>query len=864
MIKCKFHLEVIMKPNSRMLNILGVILICVFILILSVPTLLSTSWGKGQIVAILNQEISGNVSIEEISLSWFGTQKINGVSLSGPNGKEALTFKSLTASIPLPKLLLSNFSSTDLRIQSLNTSIDQELKNALGEKYRHLKFPSHPIDLKNISVEIGSDISIEAKGKTLQNGKEGSFNLTKINDDTEIDIQEFPTELIDLVISLAKPDAPISVSQLLGNSVSLSLQKKESSSGVAGIAKIRSSRLQMDGQVKVSQNILFIDQPLKISMTLTPDLLKATQWKLNKSANIEFIVNEGKIPLAFSNGGLNLSALSDLLLHAQLKTSALELSNNEGGTTRLKNFQSSISAPKGSNTFTLETKGSLSQSGNEIPFSLHAKHHKPSHADKLVESLLQPTELKFLVNSINTATLDSLFSTGETFRNAFGNRLSLSIYSDGKDLKTVVVDLSSDNMQIPNLKLSINNEVRIGQEITSQHLEGTLKADRFIFKTDSGSNTVTDLNVDWIVSSGFKGAKVNFSAQSEGFVQGMIDAKFNKEDLPDIAAKISGKQLSTQFLTLISGRKEWGPAFGPYVDLTIDTTIRKMKGPFKLNITGTTGFIKVDGQMNNGQLTLNTPLVIQAEASERLGKEVLSDFAPVFGEMLSAESPIRLVVDKEGFSIPINFDFSKASFDRATLDMGKMTFRNSGDVNRLLGVLKAGNYPEVSIWTTPLHVNMKKGILSIYRMDILLVERYPLATWGKIDLASDRVNMVLGLSANSLSSAFGVQGLNDTYMLQVPIKGTTSNTKIDSNKAMTRVAALMAQSGGGPEGLVLGTVFDIANGKEPRVPEPTTKPLPWKDLIISENQASATKKSTKNPLNGIQKEASKFLKGMFR
>lgn len=81
---------------------------------------------------------------------------------------------------------------------------------------------------------------------------------------------------------------------------------------------------------------------------------------------------------------------------------------------------------------------------------------------------------------------------------------------------------------------------------------------------------------------------------------------------------------------------------------------------------------------------------------------------------------------------------------------------------------------------------------------------------------------------------------------------------------MSRIGALLAQSSGGPEGLVLGTVLDIANGKEPKIPPPTTNPLPWGNMTVKTQTDDSSSSSANNPVNDIRKEASKLIKGIFR
>jgi hypothetical protein len=133
-------------------------------------------------------------------------------------------------------------------------------------------------------------------------------------------------------------------------------------------------------------------------------------------------------------------------------------------------------------------------------------------------------------------------------------------------------------------------------------------------------------------------------------------------------------------------------------------------------------------------------------------------------------------------------------------------------------------------------------------------------------LIRDNIQMVIGLSGTALSRALEIRGLDKDAMVQIPVKGTISNFRIDSSKATTKIGALVAQSTKGPEGIVIGTVLDMVNGKEGNVPPPTTNPLPWADQMQSQEQISERDRSpgSKGPMKGMQKEASKLLKGLFR
>jgi hypothetical protein len=165
-------------------------------------------------------------------------------------------------------------------------------------------------------------------------------------------------------------------------------------------------------------------------------------------------------------------------------------------------------------------------------------------------------------------------------------------------------------------------------------------------------------------------------------------------------------------------------------------------------------------------------------------------------------------------------------------------------------------------------------MLNIDRFDMLVANLYPLACWGNIDLPSNQLDMTLGISGQTLRSAFNIQTMNSQDLLQIPIKGKGGHVKIDRKRALARISALLAQSQGSVEGFILGSVLEIAaTEKDPLPPPPTTNPLPWKDLFQTEAEAAPikeekkhkkNKEKNKDPLKELEQEASSLLQQLIK
>jgi hypothetical protein len=314
--------------------------------------------------------------------------------------------------------------------------------------------------------------------------------------------------------------------------------------------------------------------------------------------------------------------------------------------------------------------------------------------------------------------------------------------------------------------------------------------------------------------------------------------------------------------------------FGPTMDTDVKISLQRMSGPLQANFQGKNGHMKIDSMVSQGVLTLQRPLEIQVAVTPQLGRSILQDFIPILSGAIAAERPIRITVDPQGFSFPIReFNIAKIQIGRATIDLGKMQFTNEGDLGNVFALLKPTTQENLSVWFTPLYLDMDNGALRLNRMDMLLLSRYPIALWGKINFPKDRVDLNIGLTGTALSQALNLKNLESNYMMQLPFSGRIGEASIDKAKATTRISALVAQTQGGPQGVILGTVLDIAGGSlaERTPPEPTTKPLPWETTTSNtadsgehQKQKEHHKKSdSKDPVKMIEKGASSLIKSLF-
>ena len=428
----------------------------------------------------------------------------------------------------------------------------------------------------------------------------------------------------------------------------------------------------------------------------------------------------------------------------------------------------------------------------------------------------------------------------------------------------------SERVDIPQISLRVDQTFQFGEDFLNKKYSGHLSVNSFSFKNTHDAPSIQSLEIPWSIEKGLDTIEASFSGRGQGQFEGHLKlAKLQSSKFPTVHCSLKGQKMPVKFLELFSGRSELEPLFGKTANLDLAVSLNNLSGPINLSLNGEKGSAHLRSHYSNDALTLQEPFVVETQATPQLGKEVLGEFSPVFKELTSADNTLKLTIHPDKFSLPLSpFDMDRVHIGSAVLEMGKLQFYNSGEVKKLLNVLGPVRSEQITVWTTPLYVSIHKGVLTVYRMDMLVMNRYPIATWGTIDFARDSIDMIIGVTGRAIAQAKNLDKVNPNIMVQIPYQGhPIKKAKVDGPTAMTRIGAVVAQNSSVPEAVVLGTVFELANGKQDKVPAPTTSPLPWKDSDLSadsDQKSSSHKKEDKkhkeglNPLKELKKEASKL------
>lgn len=393
-------------------------------------------------------------------------------------------------------------------------------------------------------------------------------------------------------------------------------------------------------------------------------------------------------------------------------------------------------------------------------------------------------------------------------------------------------------------------------------LESSLTLSHLLFSEKQRPNNISLENLHMTLSQPKKGGalsyifKGNMLPKGDLFLSGSFDPQAHSltsdltiHELPTSICDFALHALSNSAFSLTS-------LLGDHLTANGHAEISNWNGPLTLNLMSPSVQISFEGKLSDGVLTLTEPVYAGLELSQEMSRHLLKEVNPLSISNIRATSPFTLNISNEGFSLPLkNFDLKKIAIPHLRVELGQVYCQNEGNLSTILSLLKLSQFSrgkEIELWFAPIDLQLNSGILTCERTEILVAGAYDICSWGDVNLNTDTMNMVLGLTGSCLQKAFGIKNLPPSYVFQIPMKGPTSDVQIDTTAAAAKLAALMlwqkkALAGGalgGPAGAILGEILDkvgVPPGMEGKTP-PAKRPFPWEADTREEKDAAPKKK----------------------
>jgi hypothetical protein len=737
---------------------------------MSLPSILSTKIGTKALLAYFNKDIPGKLNIEKLSLSWFGPQKIEGFSLTDKEDFTILKFDTLLLDSHLIELTQKNPSIQSIQLKGLFAKILEE----------------HP-KLTNIHLSLGV--------------KKMPFGLNRDKVDIHLPFAQ--------KIALKKNTQSIEFSPkkpIIFEDVCLNCQMTKQFTPLCLVVSGKTKQEELDG-----------------SFDLQASLVKgeSDKWRFNQTSELHLNSNIVNFPVDLLD--LIFTSKRDPILRGFLRDALgdrLSLKVDQILTKENTSFEVVTDSPTVNASFhvevvdgklSLQDRGLFTFTFTPELFERFASQNKntpflrmvsPIKTTLVVETLSLPLDkendfpwnVKALSFDASLDLEDAQF-TGSPFWGEVaikGVRSTLEASEEGERAEWHLRGEAHQNGR----PLQIRLDASLKKPTTFEDLLERLKSEsKFQFELAGvplvQASEQKPLLIKGILTPPYCHLTL-FDDPKKGVLR--VDLAIGNGEIKEISLSMTELNIEafSKVYPIPSLLEEKGMAlFGKTINGRIAALLNRDSGPLKGDISGEHGILSFSGQMKNGVFTLKKPLKAFFDVTPLFAQKILSELIPVFLQAADSENRLALSIDQKGFSIPlVPFRPYFAKIDHGCLEMGKVSFKRCEEIASLIDFLEVPKADLIPVSFSPIHFKLKSGVIQIEKTNISFLDQFQLSTVGKIDLVKDKVQMSLGVTAEALKKAFGVQGLSNDFVLQLPLKGHLSEAKVDSSKALIELSAL--------------------------------------------------------------------------
>jgi hypothetical protein len=343
-----------------------------------------------------------------------------------------------------------------------------------------------------------------------------------------------------------------------------------------------------------------------------------------------------------------------------------------------------------------------------------------------------------------------------------------------------------------------------------------------------------------------------------------INASLNLEHFPTLALDFLQTKANLPFSS----------TFGETLNAKFEMNHTPEQGNFKILASGKETVLKLSATGKNGIYNLVDDVIFQTRLSKELSSFLFAS-KPLGIEKLTSDYPLvcRISSNASQFTL-FPFRTEMLNISSCMFDFGRVTLDSSKILPQTLNLLKSSHRGDnLSVWFQPIRTSIKNGLMNISRFDFLVQDAFQMALWGDVDFNQKQVGLTLGLTASCLQKAFGISELPKTYVMQIPVYGSFDDVKIDSKKATSKIAKILAlQHGGslleqfggksgGAIGGILKELSKIPDGDK-KAPDPQT-PFPWEQTSSKTSAKASEKPESKKAIRSSDSPVKQLMKVFF-
>lgn len=883
------------------------------------PSFLGSKTGLNFVSAIASKAAKADVTINEGKFSWFGPQLLNGISWKDPSANGKITIQSINVDNSLFSLI---FDRKPSNITLVNGDVRWGLRAPVEMHNVNLNWNNG-----HKTLQFSADTTFqEQNGRILVSLRD--FDLDELSSaedlgksNVKIEVQSLPVSLLSYFYTISG-HGNLPFEEVLGNALDVTLT--QTSAGHYAF-KAHSSILNSNAEINLHEQVLTLTQPLKIQWKGLQTEFKGSYNIAERKGILETKALPLSIIEAFSPSvGKYLQGTMDISINVDLSDSELALVTGHATSDNYKdtplNFKMEIPTdlnPKSLLSFvatahhpdfTFNTEGKLSPLNKD---SLIASLNGSAKMTNFPFNAYLTPDLSNLMGAKNDVDLNFHYGTGynqagEIDVKVNGENITLTaalsldekmrLQQVGKNVELhanippalmqsllsntslgalqweqpVPIQLTIDRLSIPPSVWQGGSNVHFLDAILNRSVEGNVTLGPIEAWLPSKQSRLVIGMLKGFISTNQDGTGLHLALNSSGGDTNIqIEGNLGLVRSQPINLTFQTTSVPTELLALFASRDRKlsdvvTGILGNTANINGAINWQGDKGSIAASLASPNAQIQLDGYITDGVLFLHKPLQLQTNVTEHVVSNFFSKTLPIMDGMVSAEGPILLSIDPEGFACPLtNFDISKVLVQNGVIKADKLNFSPQSELGSMLAALTPIEETVVSVRSTPLYFKLDKGTATLYRWDMLLMDSIPIACWGYIDLVNEKVSMILGLTPRAVEVVFNVPGLAPDHMLQIPVNGKLGNVSVDKRGAASQLTRLVAKSTKGPEGLILNTFMQLTSGfvKDMPAPPPTTTPLPWNTESQGKASAPITDTIDKGVVQPVESVIKKGAKG---
>ncbi len=441
--------------------ILAIVVVVPILIVLMVPTIAGSAFGRGRITSAINQSISGSVEIESLSASWFGSQTLTGLVLKDPHGNAVANIDRVSVDASLLSLATGGRDLGEVNIQGLTADV---LADATGSNLQRAITPTtesepsqstelpvtgriivtdaqlsltqsdnepvHVSDL-NVNVDLATDkpIAFELSAKTAQGelrggiDGSGSYDLASEEVIAKANVDKLPLAGVDALLGTGGI-----LEAAIGKQMDITIDATSQGDTHVGQIAIASPQLNGRFDLQTVNDQIVIDTKQPAVWVMSQQFIKTFYAG---DPQLQSLALRGDVPVSITLHAATAAdgfAAHTTSIAANLTVADGTLAGDESiGTLTWSGLSGTILSESLQHGGTLSLKGNTTMDGRPGSVAVQAVVAKPFNADSELD--LSGADIDAIVETTNVriATIDRLVQRGGDLVELLGPSLDLRL-----------------------------------------------------------------------------------------------------------------------------------------------------------------------------------------------------------------------------------------------------------------------------------------------------------------------------------------------------------------------------------------------------------------------------------------------------